>query len=309
MRTKNPAVIETWGTERLLVLRRAGAVLAFGIGPRLGDADREERARSLLREAPIGIRAIRWCDQVHGTVVVSLSSKPGTPLEGPASVGRCDGLMTAEPGLAVAVWTADCVPVLLAGGGVVAAVHSGWRSTAAGIVPRVLRRFHLEYGVPTGELSVLLGPAIGGCCYEVGPEVVEALARRQVPETAWLRKGNHVDHRAFLQAELIAAGIPPDRIELVGGCTACSPERARISHQLSSRGRGGACQCGFSTTTPPRRARGTSQAASPGEGPGWQADPRPQQEAGEICGLASYRRDGSAAGRQLSVAVLGRALS
>ena len=236
-------VVELGGGEAVTILERGGAVLAFGAGPRFGGAARAERARRVAAAAGAGVHAVRWCDQVHGTLVATLSEEPGRALEGAAAVGRCDGLMTAEPGLAVGVWTADCVPVLLAGGGVVAALHSGWRGTAAGIVPRAVRRLLVEYGVAPGDLHAALGPAIGGCCYEVGGEVIEALGRRGVGESVW-RRGSRVDLRALLAAELAALGVPSGRIERVGGCTACS---------------------------------GT---------------------------LASYRRDGAASGRQLSLAVL-----
>ncbi len=232
-----------WEGGEALALSRGGAVLAFGIGPRFSGTPREEHALRLAEAVAPGVRAVRWCQQVHGTVVASLSASREHPVDGPAAVGRCDGLVTDEPGLALGVWTADCVPVLVAGGGVVAALHSGWRGTAAGIVPRAVRRLLVEYGVAADRLHVALGPAIGGCCYEVGAEVVAALRGRGVPEAVW-REEWRVDLRALLRAELLALGVPPGRVELVGGCTACS-------------------------------------------------------EA-----LASYRRDGPRAGRQLSFAVL-----
>lgn len=210
--------------------------MAFGLGPRLETRPRGLRARALVESGAWGIRALRWCDQVHGTLVASLSSAPGHPLDGAACAGRCDGLMTEERGLALAVWTADCVPVLMAGGGVVAAVHSGWRGTAAGIVPRVVRRIEVEYGVPPAALSVGLGPAIGGCCYEVGEEVVAALDRRGVPRDVWFFQGR-VDLRALLCAELASAGIPAGRIERIGGCTACSPDLASYRRDGATSGR------------------------------------------------------------------------
>jgi len=168
-----------------------------------------------------GVSAVRWCDQVHGKLLASLSPEPGRPFSGAVSVGTCDGLITCEAGVGLVVWTADCVPVLMEGGGVVAAVHAGWRGAAAGIVPAAVRRFYLEYGVRPDKLAVALGPAIGPCHYQVGEDVIAALAATAVPERFW-RDGDRVDLRAFLGAQLERAGVKPSSWSLAGGCTACS---------------------------------------------------------------------------------------
>ncbi len=217
-----PFVEEDWNGETVLAAERGGAVMAFGVGPRFAGRELplEDRAARLADGAPPGLAALRWCRQVHGRILASLSAEPGTPFGGAAEVGRCDGLLTAESGLGLAVWTADCVPVLLAGGGVAAAVHSGWRGTAAGVLPAAVRRFQVEYGVPPRELWAALGPSVGACCYQVGEEVVEALRRRGVAEEHWLR-GDAVDLRALLAKELAALGLDPGRVERVGPCTAC----------------------------------------------------------------------------------------
>lgn len=158
-----------------MVGSRAGVCLAFGLGPPLAAGTIAPGAEVLLPVFEGRVRAIRWCHQVHGRVLATLSEEPGDPFGGSACVGRCDGLLTDEAGVLLAVRTADCVPVLLHGGGVVAAVHAGWRGTAAGIVPAVIRRFLVEYGVDPRELRAVIGPHVGPCHYPVGPEVVEAL--------------------------------------------------------------------------------------------------------------------------------------
>lgn len=225
------------GGERFLVAERGEALMAFGIGPRDEDGrSRPDRVANLIEDGSLGMGAARWCTQVHGKVMASLSPEPGEPFSGVGDVGRCDGLLTAEAGLGLGVWTADCVPVLLAGGGAVAAVHSGWRGTAVGVVPRAVERLWLEFGVRVEQLHVGLGPAIGRCCYEVGGEVVEALAERGVPEDLWLSK-QHVDLRALIRAELEGLGVTAERIELVGGCTACEPSCASYRRDGESAGR------------------------------------------------------------------------
>lgn len=231
-------VVEDWDGEAMLVAERGGTVMAFGIGPRFDEPElpREARTARLMAGGRAGLGGVRWCRQVHGRILASLSAEPGAPLRGSAEVGRCDGLLTAEPGLGLAVWTADCVPVLLSGGGVAAAVHSGWRGTAAGVVPAAVRRFQVEYGVPPRDLWAALGPSVGACCYRVGEEVVEALRGRGVPEERW-RSGEALDLRALLAEELAALGLDPGRVERVGPCTACDPRLASYRRDLDRAGR------------------------------------------------------------------------
>jgi YfiH family protein len=224
------------GDEHALEAMVDGVRYVFGLGPShpVGAADR--RAAALLSALGDRVRAVRWCQQVHRTTVASLGEEPGHPFTGALCVGRCDGLITAEPGVALAVWTADCVPVLLAGGGVVAAVHAGWRGVAAGIVPTVVRRLQVEYGVAPTSLRVILGPAVGRCHYPVGPEVVVRLQDSGVDPRHW-EHSHRVDLRAFLTAQLDSLGVGAECIIRVAGCTACSPELASYRRDGDRAGR------------------------------------------------------------------------
>lgn len=210
--------------------------LCFGLGPAVGSRPAEERAQDLLEAVRPGLRALRWARQVHGRLVASLGSEPARPLLGAACVGRCDALITAETGLGLMVWTADCVPVLVSGGGVVAAVHAGWRGAAADIVGAVVDRFRAEYGVAPDGLHAALGPAISGPAYPVGDEVIEALGGFGIAEASW-RDGNHVDLRGFLAARLEALGLCRERVETVGPCTASTPELASFRRDGAAAGR------------------------------------------------------------------------
>ncbi len=224
------------GEVTALVALQGRVWMALGLGPRYGDAGDDGPPVELLGSLPGGAQAVRWCRQVHGRILASLSREPGNPLQGAACVGRCDGLLTDEPGIVVAVRTADCVPVLIHGGGVVAAVHAGWRGAAAGIVPRAVRRFEVEYGVPAGELTAVLGPHVGSCHYEVGSEVVEALGRVAGDPGEWLHEGR-VDLGAIIVHQLVMAGVGPFGAERVGGCTACDPRLASYRRDGDAAGR------------------------------------------------------------------------
>lgn len=180
--------------------------------------------------AVAGVRTLR---QVHGREVWDAADLGGEGHEG-------DGLVTDRPGTRVGVWTADCVPVLLVArrAGVAAAVHSGWRGTAAGVVPAALDLLRERWNVRAEDLEAALGPAIGGCCYEVGEEVRAAFHDRGKPARAAFseRKGRlFLDLRTFLIGALREVGV--SRVELAGPCTACRTDLAYSHRREGKTGR------------------------------------------------------------------------
>lgn len=208
----------------------------FALGPAKPFESQEDRMRRLMTDPGIRLAAVRWGQQVHGRVIASLAAEPGRPLKGAVCVGRCDALMTAEVEVGLAVWTADCVPILMHGDGVVAAVHSGWRGSVADVAGAVVRRFAIEYGVPPQSLRAVLGPAVSGPRYEVSREVIDGLAAFGLDEERW-RRGNQVDLRYFLAARLEGLGLEPAAIEIAGPCTASTPELASYRRDGDGAGR------------------------------------------------------------------------
>jgi polyphenol oxidase len=129
-------------------------------------------------------------------------------------LGRGDGLLEDTPGAVVAVKTADCVPVLLVDERrrAVAAVHAGWRGTAAGIVRRAIAAMRERFGTAAADLDAAIGPAIGPCCYEVGPEVAAQFGR----------EGRvHLDLESENRRQLLDAGMAAGRIYAASLCTMC----------------------------------------------------------------------------------------
>ncbi len=165
--------------------------------------------------------------QVHGsTVHLVRRTKDGGLPDAPA---QGDGLWTDSPGLPIAVRVADCVPILLWDpfAGAVAAVHAGWRGTAANIVGAAVRAGAALNAEP-GRLYAAIGPCISGARFEVGPEVVEGLRAAGLQDEQFgLHTGPrgrpHVDLRRANRALLVRAGVRDDRIEDVGGCTYDQP--------------------------------------------------------------------------------------
>lgn len=154
------------------------------------------------------VRDVAYLRQVHGAQVLRERTLPGP--NGRGAVLEGDGLVSSAGGRAVAVLTADCLPVLLSNetGTAVAAVHGGWRSLAAGILERAVEALLAEApGSPEGVVA-WLGPCIGPASFEVGEEVVDALA--PIPE-ACVRPGAWgkawVDLQGLARFRLKAQGV------------------------------------------------------------------------------------------------------
>jgi hypothetical protein len=166
---------------------------------------------------------------------------------------KADALFTREPGILLAVQTADCIPILLVDPKqrAVAAIHSGWRGTLARIAAKTLGRMQMEFGTRPEDVFAAIGPGIGGCCYEVGSDVAREF-QSQFPEARewfdgpfdalasgendpnwlpWLTMrppGHppppprvHLDLIAANRALLAAAGVPSRQISASDFCTAC----------------------------------------------------------------------------------------
>jgi len=183
------------------------------------------KAAGLEGRVPIVLR------QVHGSRLLDLTRRSGpTGVSGaegepPAADGTI--ALRGESALAVpAVRTADCVAVLLADreGRSVAAVHAGWRGAAAGIVGCAVDRLR-ERGVASRTLRAALGPAVGPCCYAVGPEVVEAVSRASgaAPERLTRREDDRtmLDLAGALRLQLLGAGLVGGAISISPWCTSC----------------------------------------------------------------------------------------
>jgi len=159
--------------------------------------------------------------QRHTAIVATFSGTPPAPGEA-REVGICDALITAEPGVALAVRTADCLPIVLAGPGVVAVIHAGWRGLAQGILGKTVRLVSAQFGVAPAALRAVVGVGVGPCHYPVGGEVIEALAR-VVGQRDGFAAAGRVDLGSFARQALAQSGLGEESIEVLPGCTACSP--------------------------------------------------------------------------------------
>jgi YfiH family protein len=200
-----------------------------------------ENRRRFLSALGAGDFALVSLKQFHSDVVHVFETVPADPCRGDAPV-------TNQPGLLLGVQTADCVPILLVDPRkrAVAAVHAGWRGTLQRIVIKAIGKMHMEFATNPAHLLATLGPAIGGCCYEVGTEVASAFLAQFPNAAEWfddLRTGDepnplqwltmmppghqppaknvYLDLRKANRAQLLGAGLHAKNIFVSDLCTAC----------------------------------------------------------------------------------------
>jgi len=170
------------------------AWLVYGFGTRQSDI-------------PARFGRLATLKQIHSADCIMAGGRHG-------QLGQGDALLEDTPGAVVAVKTADCIPILLADERrrAVAAVHAGWRGTAAGIAARAVQAMGAHFGSRREDLHAAIGPGIGPCCYQVGPEVAAQFG---------LEGRTYLDLPDINRRQLTEIGIPADRIYVSQLCTMC----------------------------------------------------------------------------------------
>jgi polyphenol oxidase len=202
----------------------------------LGLSSAEDLARMA---AAVGAGDMVLLTQVHGAEVVVVRKGAALPSGRP----EADALVSNAPLTAIVVRAADCVPLLIADRvtGAVAAVHAGWRGTAARAAVAAMDALAREFGTRPRDLVAAIGPSIGPCCYEVGSELVDAFAAAgherhlidrwflslPAPRGAFPSAARGADAPALRldvaganRDQLVLAGVAEDNIHLAGLCTA-----------------------------------------------------------------------------------------
>lgn len=177
---------------------------------------------AVVREAAGRDLPLRTLKQVHGAAVQRAG---GSGLAAALPPPEGDALITAEAGLVLGVWVADCVPILVCDPRTraLAAVHAGWRGTTARVLDAAIAALGASFGSRPADLIVALGPAIGPCCFEVGDEVVERLLRVDPGAAACVLGGprRRIDLPAANRRQAVAAGVRPQSVVAAGLCTVC----------------------------------------------------------------------------------------
>jgi polyphenol oxidase len=215
-----------------------GPRASLNLGARWGDdrAAVDENRRLLAHHAGYPPEALQATRHVHGTNVWAV----GEPLPADAEF---DGLVCDRPGPVLGAFAADCVPMLFADpeARVIGAAHAGWRGAIGatppdtktvsvlgrGVPVNVIARM-VELGAKPERIRVALGPSIGPCCFEVGPEVVAQFREALGVVPGLVVAGPHKDHvdlRVALRTILERAGVLATAIDDHPPCTKCEPER------------------------------------------------------------------------------------
>ena len=224
---------ETPGVAALMTTREGGVsgapYASLNLGIAVGDAPADvERNRARFAQA-IGGRPV-FLKQVHGTTVLELA--PHSPPGDAAAPPEADASMTTHPGVACVVQVADCMPVLFAAPGGVAAAHAGWRGLAGGVLERTVEALRAATGCAAGDIEAWFGPCIGPRRFEVGADVLRASA-----------SGPNSRGRASCRTPR-ASGWPTSPGSVATGlprwgspaCTAGSGARSRTTHGSSRSG-------------------------------------------------------------------------
>ena len=192
---------------------------------------------------------LRRVNQVHGARVVEASSYNG-------GAPDADGLWTRAPSDVLVIRAADCAPVWVVDPPhkTIALVHAGWRGVAAGVVEHAVEAL-ASAGAYASDLHAAIGPHIGPCCFEVGPEVIERFtddpgaigpaSRLVVPHKR--EDSASLDLAAAIVHRLTGAGVSSDRIGAASACTRC---RADLFHSYRRNGTGGPLMAAIGAALP-----------------------------------------------------------
>ena len=220
------------GTVHAFTTRYGGVSRGIWESLNLGEnrGDDPEAVKENYRRVSVALGAapgFSFTRQVHGILVRRVSQVDRREPYGPAPAD-CDGLITDTEGLPIVIFTADCIPILFFDGvrRAVGACHAGWRGTVADIAGETVRRMEEEFGSRPGDIRAAIGPGIGVCCFETGPEVPQAvravLGEEGAPFISAVSGGKaHVDLKGVNRQLLIRAGLSHENIDVSEECTMC----------------------------------------------------------------------------------------
>lgn len=213
------------------------------------DSNENVRQNHLLLAAAMGYSSEHMVSthQIHSDIIrIAGAADEGLHLLGPTP-WECDAVITDRPGRALICYAADCIPILLWSDSTpaIAAIHAGWRGTAADIAAKCVARLADTYGADPAHIRAAIGPGIGACCFSTHADVPEALLAAFghsidhciAPDPAEPGKFL-VDIKLVNVTRLLAAGLSPQNIAISPECTCCLHDKY-WSHRYTKGQRGG----------------------------------------------------------------------
>ena len=226
--------LSTGDREQHVLQNRQAFLQALGVSPDdvvLGRLSHGNQVsvfrRSTGRDVSVGYAPLRACSSLRKAVFWS------------------DGVVSDVSGLYFFLTFADCVPLVFVDPRrrAIGAAHAGWRGTALGIGPAVVRVMQETFGTDPADLEVSIGPSIGSCCYSVGADVIDAFcADRQEPVVTCANGAAHLDLWATNERQLYRSGVRAEAIENTRRCTSCNVDTF-YSHRAEGRRTGRFAVC------------------------------------------------------------------
>jgi polyphenol oxidase len=176
------------------------------------------------------LREIGFLNQIHSDLIYKYDGE----------VHDGDAIITDKKNIALGVFTADCVPILLYDkvNGVIAAVHSGWKGTLLDITGKTVDKMRQEYGVKAKDLIAYIGPHNKGCCYEVGEEVADKFMRKPNYENSPIINNGKLNLEKCIINALIEKGVLEANINTLNICTYCNKEEKLYSYRKNGESNG-----------------------------------------------------------------------
>lgn len=187
-----------------------------------------ENLKSIVRD--FDLDNIEYLNQIHSDKVFIYNK-----LKGSIKDEEGDALITKEKGTAIGVFTADCVPIIIADvkNNIIASIHSGWRGTFNSIVVRTLEKMVNEYNLDVNETKIFIGPHIRQCCYEVSEELKKSFVEKTKVEEKVLFKGRNLSMEECILKDLREFGIKESNIYSLKLCTHCERDIKLYSYRKS----------------------------------------------------------------------------
>lgn len=190
---------------------------SLNLAEHVGDNPNAVAANRAILFQKTGLTNLRYCRQVHGTDVINIVDQaPSTPTLLP----EADALVTAQRDVALAIFTADCIPIFILDvkTPAIGIAHAGWRGTLARIAVNTLARMETLFGTVAANCQIHLGPSIQKCCYTVSTELLTQFTDHFGSTVA---SGTNLSLQSANVNQLLEIGLPTAAISVFPFCTAC----------------------------------------------------------------------------------------